>query len=301
VEIISVLGSIAFVVFAGWMARRFRILSTVDALGLNSYVYYIALPALFFVELAKLNLFQIDALIFIGTVAPILLLLAILTILYAFRVISKDNFVLLALAIVFGSNAFFGVTFFQAFRGQSGLDFAIVTASILGPIGIILTIALFELATGQARGAAYFKKIFLNPLILSIIFGALFSLLGINIKFLFKALEIIGKTAGPMAIFALGIFIFENFSLATLRKSIPYALFRLIALPAAAILVAYFLPVSQETHSLLVLQAGIPSAISLAVFAQRYNYKISELTDIVILTSFGGFLVIGLAYFFSTS
>lgn len=298
-EIISVLAIIAFVVFAGWLARRFQILSTVDALGLNSYVYYIALPALFFVELAKLDIFQIDVLIFIGTAAPILLLLALLTIIYAFHLISKDKFVLLSLSIVFGSNAFFGVTFFQAFRGQSGLDFAIVTASILGPLGIILTIALFELATGQKRGAAFFQKIFLNPLILSIIFGAIFSLLNINIQFLFKALDIIGKTAGPMAIFALGIFIFEKFSLATMLKSIPYALFRLIALPAATILVAYFLPVSQETRSLLVLQAGIPSAISLAVFAQRYNYKISELTDIVILTSFGGFLVIGLGYLFA--
>jgi predicted permease len=49
----------------------------------------------------------------------------------------------------------------------------------------------------------------------------------------------------------------------------------------------------------LLLQSGIPAAISLAVFAERYEYKLGEITGMVIMTSILSF--IGLSILFIVS
>lgn len=42
---------------------------------------------------------------------------------------------------------------------------------------------------------------------------------------------------------------------------------------------------STDLNQFLLLQSGIPSAVSLVVFAERYEYKIAEVAGMVILTS----------------
>ncbi|MFH0833869.1 MAG: AEC family transporter [Patescibacteria group bacterium] len=292
------LGTLALVIFFGWLARRLQILNAEHTRGLSNYIYYFALPALFFAKIAETDLASIDPKIVLGSLAPIFALLAFLLILRVMRILSKNTFALLALAIVFGSNAFFGVTFFEALAGDAGLNFAIISSSILGPVGILLTIYLFEYATARGSGWCFCGKIFRNPLILAILAGVVFSILKVPAKPLLDAAGLIGQTAGPLAIFALGIFIFENFSLAELRKSIPLALFRLLALPLATFLILQFwLKPDASLHQFLLLQSGIPAAISLAVFAERYKFFVGEVANLVVLTSLGSFAILGIAYF----
>jgi malonate transporter len=295
-EFFSALGILMLVVGAGWSGRKFSILSKEQTLGISSFIYYFALPALFFVKIAEIDLYTVDVTIFLGSVLPIFFLFFILLALKFVRILSKDVFVLLALSIIFGSNAFFGITFFEAFRGEAGLDFAVLSSSILGPIGIVLSIFIFEYADKRSQGWCACKKIFSNPLIISIIAGLLFSLLYLRLGFLFDALDMLGKTAGPLAIFVLGAFVYDNFSFRTFKASVPYALFRLIALPAAAFLVVYLLSPEKQTGEFLLLQSGVPAAIALAVFAKRYEYQIGKISDMVVLTSVGSFFVLGVIY-----
>lgn len=297
-EIFTALGILAIVIVAGFASRKFEVLSRADALGVSAFIYYFALPALFFVKIAEMDIPGINLEIFWGSLTPLLLIVAGLGLLKILRLLTKDAFILLALAVVFGSNAFFGITFFEALRGDAGINFAVITSAVLGPIGLIATILLFEYATAAATGLKFIKKVFLNPLIISIIAGVVFSLLHLRVEFLFDGIALLGKTAGPLAIFALGTFIYDNFSLSTFKHSFPFALFRLIALPLVTFLVIQFwLQPSAEFRDLLILQSGIPAAISLAVFAERYRYRVAEISDIVILTSLGGFVVLGAAYF----
>jgi malonate transporter and related proteins len=298
-EIFFALGVLAVVVFFGWLARRLGIISLGNTVGMSSYIYYFALPALFFPKIAQMDLAALDAGIVWGSLLPVFALMLILLGLRVTKLLTKDNFILLALAIAFGSNAFFGITFFEALRGEAGLDFAVISSSILGPVGIFLTIYLFEYATNRGTGWCFCGKIIRNPLILSILAGVIFSLLQIRIGFLFEGIAMLGKTAGPIAIFALGTFIHDNFSLKSLKKALPFALFRLIILPLTAFgLLTFFLNIEAELQRLLILQSGIPAAISLAVFARKYNYRTAEISNLVVVTSLGSFLVLGIAYFF---
>jgi len=296
-QIIYSLGIIAPIVLLGILSRRLQIIPKEDSKVLSFFVYYFALPALFISKIAKINISTLEPKIVSGSVLPIILLVAFLFVLKKIKLINKDCFILSALAIVFGSNAFFGIPFFESYGGQSGLDFAIITSSVLGPLGMLLSILLFEYATKKENSGNILKKVLINPLILSIIVGVFFSLIDLKENsLLIKPFELLGKSAGPVAIFTLGIFMFDNFSFSTIKKSIGYSLFRFIFLPIATFVSLYLLGITGEIKNLLILQSGIPAAISLAVFSQRYNYKTSIIGDLVIMTSIFSFFSLGILH-----
>jgi hypothetical protein len=291
-EIFFALGVIAFVMGVGFFARKLEIINEENTRGLSSYVYYLALPSLFLSEIARMDLAALDYDIALVSVLPIVIIVGVLALLHLIKLLSKDNFILLSLAIVFGSHAFFGVTFFEAYAGEVGLNFAVFTSSIFGPIGILSTIFLFEYATKKHEAGCFCKKIFTNPLIISILLGVFFAGLQIPLGFIGEGLAMVGKTAGPLAIFALGTFLFDNFSIRKVKAAIPLALFRILVLPLVAFGVIYFFFPEVEFREFLILQAGIPTAISLAIFARRYNYRVAQISDLVILTSLGSFFTL---------
>jgi predicted permease len=297
-EIFLALAAIAPVILTGFFSRKLKVITNEHARGLSFFVYYFSLPALFLVKMAELDLAKIDPVILLGSVLPIAILIGILLLLRIVKIISNDLFVMLALSVIFGSNAFFGIPFFESLRGEAGLEFGIITSSILGPLGILGSILLFECATVKKCGINFLKRVLWNPLILSILVGIILSLANFRVEFLFDALDLLGRTAGPVAIFTLGTFFYDNFSLSSLRASLLPAAFRIIFLPLATILIIYFfLESTVELRQLLVLQAGIPAAISLTVFAKRYDYRVGEISNFVILTSVANFLVLGVLFF----
>ncbi len=262
-------------------------------------VYYFALPALFFTKIANMDLSDIskDFIIFTGSLLPIATIIVFLLVFYVFKLIKKDTFILLCLSIVFGSNVFFGIAFFESSFGNEGLQFAILTSSFLGPIGMILSIILFEFATNKSRSGEFFIRLFTNPLIIAIFLGIAFSTLHIDIDFLFNALQMLGRIAGPLSIFVLGMFIYNNFSFVALKRSLFYSSFRLTILPIVTYLILQLLDVQHDLKHLLFMQSGIPVAISLAIHSERFNYKNAEISGMVIGTSLGCFPVLYLLYF----
>ncbi len=299
-EILNSLIVILIVSLLGILSRKMRIFSSEHIKTISSFVYYFALPSLFFVSLSNTDLLSIDYTVVLGSLLPILILLIILYVLKSFKVISKDNFILLSLSICLGSNAFFGVAFFETLYEGKWLQITILMASILGLVGIILSLIYFEYANKTNKGWTFFLKILKNPLVISLFLGVLFSLLQIKLDVVTHALSLLGKTAGGLAIFSLGIFIYDNFSLLSVKKALMYSIFRTVALPISTYLVILlFLDINYDLQRFLLLQSGIPAAISLAVFAERYDYKLSEITGIVIITSILSF--IGLSILFIVS
>ncbi len=288
------------IVIAGSLSRKFNILSNEHLRGLSAFVYYFALPALFLEKIANLNLNTINLNLLIGAILPIFITIFLLFLLKTVKIINKKWFVLLALSVVFSSNAFFGVAFFEALLGKPGLDFMIVISSVMGPMGIILSLMLFEYATQKKHSLLYLLKILRNPLIIAILTGLFLSITKIQLGFLFSSLEMLGKTAAPTAIFTLGMFMYDRFQFKNLRPAILPALFRLICFPIVTLLtLTYLLDPEIELLSWVFLQSGIPVAISIFIFAERYNYEAEVLSNIIILTSIGSFIVLPVIFFFS--
>jgi predicted permease len=277
----------------GFFSRRRALLPQEAGRHFNGFIYYFALPALFFVNISKLDISSIQPVLIIASLGPILLLVVLLFLAKSLHLLSKDQYVLLSLSIAFSSSAFFGVPFFEEAMGERGLSLAIITSSFLAPMGILLSLIFFEFATHKERGWGFLKKVFLSPLIIAIALGFLCSALHIRVSFILTAGNFLGRTALGLAVFTLGMFIYDHLSREILRKGFQLTLFRIVSLPAATFLVLLcFSSLPPDLRIFLFLQSGIPSAISLAVFSQRYQYKIPEVSGIVIMSSLLSFVTL---------
>ena len=290
-EVLTSLFTILIIVLLGILSRKFGVFKADQAKTLSSFVYYFGLPALFFVKISNLDLFTLDPRFILGTLLPSLLLLVILLVIKSLNLIQKDTYVLLSLSISFGSYAFFGVAFFETFQDGKWLESSILAASLLGVFGIVSTVLLLEYANNQKKGRGILLKIISNPLIISILAGIVASLVGFRLEFLSSAFSLIGQTASATAIFVLGMFIYDRFSAGIIKKALLFSLFRVIGLPLATMLtILIFLPGFGDINQFLLLENGMPAAIALVVFAERYNYKVTETAGIVSLTSILSFI-----------
>ena len=299
-EVLTSLFTILAIVLLGTLSRKTCIFKAEHAKTLSSFVYYFGLPALFFVKLSTLDLLKMNLQMVLGTLLPTLILLVFLLGLKTIKLIDKDTYVLLSLSISFGSYAFFGVAFFETFQGGRWLEYSILAASLLGVLGIITTLLLLEYANKKEQSRSILRKIFTNPLILSILLGMLSSLVGFQLPFLSNALSLVGQTASATAIFVLGMFIYDRFSLQIIKEALLYSLFRIVGLPLITYLtILVFLPGLGDLNQFLLLENGMPAAIALVVFAERYNYKITKTTGIVSLTSILSFISLTALFYLS--
>lgn len=298
--VIKSLGTLAVLLFLGWLSRRNKIFAPQDTKTLATFIYNFALPALFFIEIARIDYEAAGIVPLVVSFLPVVIILAVLLILKATGLIPKDRFILLGLSVVFGSNAFFGVPFFDSLYGQWGLDMAVFTGSFLSIFGILSSIALFEHAAGSHKGALFLLRILKSPLVAAIAAGLLIHFLKPSANFLPDLVLPLGKVASGLAIFMLGMFIYDHFSYATIKKALPLASFRIALLPALTfIILLYFQHTTPQLKQFLLLQSGIPAAISIAIFAERYQYRVGELTGMVVLTSLASFITLGGLFFVS--
>ncbi|MCM8813136.1 MAG: AEC family transporter [Candidatus Omnitrophica bacterium] len=298
--ILKSLSTLAVIILAGWCGRRLKIFSAADTKVIAALVYNFSLPALFFVEMARIDFTAVGVTPLLVSVLPIVVVIALLMIGQGTGLISKDQFILLGLSVVFGSNAFFGVPFFESLYGQWGLDMAVYTGAMLSVLGIVSSITLFEYALGKHQGIFFLLRILKSPLTLSIVFGAAFQLFKPYGVFVQDMVMPLARGASGIAIFMLGMFMHDHFSPAMVKKALPLALFRIVLLPLLTLALGMMIQnTAPQMRRFLLIQSGIPAAISIAIFAERYQYKVGELTGMVIVTSLASFATLGLLYVLS--
>jgi len=167
-EIIKSLAILFILMLLGYSSRHFRIFEKEDIKRFNSFLFFFSLPALFIVKIAKMDLFSIDIGLILGSILPILLILLVIIIFHVIGILNKDRFSLLALSVVFGSNSFFGLAFYEFFQNGLYYEIAILAASMLGLVGIFLSLLLFEYAKNELEFGPILRSLSRNPLLLSI-------------------------------------------------------------------------------------------------------------------------------------
>ncbi|MCS7096320.1 MAG: AEC family transporter [Nitrososphaerota archaeon] len=274
----------------GFFSRRIGILKLGDERILSAYVYYFALPALLFVDLANASFNEQNIRFILAGVTPILIAVSLYLTLYYVLRFSKETLYLLVLSTVFGSLAFFGIPFVMfAFPGE-GESLAALAASSISLVGVSISIVFLELhafkeGSLRRRFSTILKKFSRNPLILSIILGLLVSLFRLEIpSYLYITLRMLGSTTATVAIFMLGVFFYgrryANFALA-LRLS----LLRMMFLPLLAIGTASLLNLPQTSTAILVIMHSVPVAVSLIVLSERYNFYRETIASLILVSS----------------
>jgi len=291
---------ILFLIGTGFLSRKFGILKSGDERVLSAYVYFFALPSLFFIDLSETS-FVAETLSFIfAGITPIFVVVAIYVLLYVLFRFSKNTLYLLTLSTVFGSLAFFGIPFVTfAFPSQQSEQLATLAAATIGIAAITVSITTLEFyrlrespkMEGLKQVATRLSR---NPLIISIVLGILVSVVGVEVPSpVATFLHMLGGTTSAVAVFMLGAFLYGK-KYANLKKGFGLSLLRMVFLPILALATLTLFNLPSMEHSVLVLMHGMPVAVSLSVLSQRYNFFKDTIASLTLISSVGAIIYLNI-------
>lgn len=275
----------------GFLARRFGLLRSGDERVLNAYVYYFALPALFIVNLSETEFSRTNIQFTVAAVTPVVIATVIFLVLYFFIRFSRNLLYLLIQSTAFGSLAFFGIPFITfAFPGREAEYLTTLSIAAISPVSVALSIVVLEFyriehVTVWEAVRHVGKRLSANPLILSILVGTLFSIVGLRIPGpISTSLHMLGSTTSTVAVFMLGVFLFGR-RYGSIADAFKLSLLRMIFLPVVALLTAWLFNVHGLERSVMVLMHSMPIAISMIVLSERYNFYRELIASLVLVSS----------------
>jgi len=284
----------------GFLSRKIGILKSGDERVLNAYVYYFALPALFIVDLAETDFTHENLRFILAGIIPILVILAVYVFLYLTLRFSRNTLYLLILSTVFGSLTFFGIPFIMfAFPVTEAQHLATLSAATISVVGVAISITVLELYklekstiwNGIKRVA---KRLSKNPLIISIISGVLLSLIRVEIPApISTSLHMLGSTTAAVAIFLLGVFLYGR-KYTNIAKAFELSLMRIAFLPIIAFLITVLFNLQELERTILVLMHGMPTAISMIVLSERYDFYKETIASLILISSVAAGLYLNL-------
>ncbi|MCK4482439.1 AEC family transporter [Candidatus Bathyarchaeota archaeon] len=283
----------------GLLSRKLGILKSGDERILSAYVYYFALPALFFVNMTETNFTEETLRFILAGIIPILIAMIIYTSLYVIFRFSKNMLYLLILSTIFGSLAFFGIPFITfAFpgTGEPVATLGAASISIVSVTASITTLELYRLQQSKILTGLKLvvKRLSRNPLILSIFSGILLSLIRIEIPTpISQPLHMLGSTTSTVAIFMLGVFLYGR-RYTNISKALKLSMLRIIFLPTIAFLTTMLFDLSTFERSALILMHGMPVAISMIILSERYNFYKETIASLILISSLGAGLYLSL-------
>lgn len=294
-------------ILCGYMAVRWRVLEGASARGLNTFVFWLALPSLLLSRVAGSSLpelldwrllsafYGVNAVLYAGT-----FLIG--------RVVWRERpgiAGLRSLGVVWGNYGYLGLPLLSAVLGPAGAlpAVAVVTVDILIPAS--LTIALLEAGSGGKALAGLGRAlagIARNPLIIAVATGAVLSFAGIALPVPVAAfLGLLGNAAGPCALVALGAALALSPAGGLSGDVGLLVALKLIVNPLLVWLAGtYLVALEPQQLAALILLAAMPTASSVFVLAQRYETWVVRASMSVLITHIGSVATLGaLLYLFS--
>jgi hypothetical protein len=237
-NILSTIIPIFAIIFLGWFVRH-RGLVPVQLLGpANRLVYYVAVPAMIFREIAAASFTeQFNATLLGCTLIPVLLVFLISFAAGALARIPRAGLGTFMQSSFHGNLGYIGLAVAFYFLGTDGF----VRAGIIAGFLMLLqnALAVIALQVCSARSGTRLDLRFMasrvvgNPVILSALAGMAFSVSGVSVPLLIdRSLKILSGLALPLALIVIG----ASLSFELIRQHISSALgagmLKLVVLPA---------------------------------------------------------------------
>ncbi len=282
------------IMLAGTLAGRFRLLGDASSEALSRFVYYVALPALFFVSLARVPVAEVFNGPFLAAFGGGLLGtfgIALLVGVFVFpnRLAALG---LHGLCAVFSNTGYLGLPLLLIIFGEFGMLPSIISTVIMGTVVMGLGIVLIETDLSQGHGplkiiASVGKGVGKSPLILSAGAGLLFSALGLPLLAPLATFgDILGAAASPAALFAIGLFLSGQSTTTGLGEIGWLITLKLIVQPAITYWLAFSVMSMDPTWAAAaVVLAALPTGALVFVLAQQYGIFVQRATATIMVST----------------
>jgi hypothetical protein len=257
---------------------------------LNKYALWVGLPSLIFAALVRLD-FQFSeysSLILVNSVYLVVCVLLAFPVSAIFRTSLKTKRTLFLL-LGFGNISYLGIPLISSALGNEALGSAILLSAVYPFWMFTLAIVLIEV-TGHEKVdiLVIIKKLFSNPLLLSVFLGILVSSLNIPIQGeLMKTLDLFGQSVTAVVLFSLGIFLGSQ-QIGSRKEWWPVlglSVVIMVLLPGIFYFLAKGSGMSSIQFRTSILDAAMPMGLSAYAMTEQYQLNALLTGRLVILST----------------
>jgi malonate transporter len=279
-------------IFCGYGAGRFRLLSEASIAGVNAFVFYFALPAFLFNLVATSQLKNILNAPFVAAYLSAGFSVFVVAALLG-RLLFKVQLGEAALqgsAAVLGNTGYMGLPLVAAAFGDAAAIPLVLGLTLEVTLIIPFTIAIIEAAKGSSGWSrvpsAVTSALARNPLIVAIFAGVLISAIGLGLPTPVENFtDLLGGTAGPCALFALGATLAGRSLSAGLGEVSYMTSFKLFVHPSAMWLTTQLFDVTSLWATVAVLGAALPVAANVFILARQYDTYVDRTSSTILLST----------------
>mgnify|MGYP001302783182 CR=1 FL=1 len=282
------------IVLAGWLCGRFGLLGQASSEALNRFVYFVALPALFFLSMAQAPVAEILNLPFLAAFGGGVLLVALLS-LPVSRLAFRNGLGpsgLHALSATFSNTGYMGIPLLVTAFGPEGALPAIIATVLNGAVVMAIGIAVIEADLARGRGAARIVLdvaggVARSPLVLSAAAGIAASALGLPLpRPLVTFCDILGAAAPPAALFAIGLFMAGRSITTGLAEVSWLTALKLLVQPVVTWVIAVpVLGLDPFWAASAVVLAALPTGSLVFVLASQYGVYVQRATATILVST----------------
>ncbi|MFO1060894.1 MAG: AEC family transporter [Dongiaceae bacterium] len=304
VAILDVVLPVFGVILAGWLCGRFRLLGEASSEALNRFVYFVALPALFFVSTARVPLAGIFNAAFLATYGGGVLAAAIPAALICRRLWPERPaaLVLQALAATFANTGYMGLPLLIAAFGKTAALAGVLATVLNGAVVMAAGIALIEADLARAAGPGRIlgdaaRAVGRSPLVLSAVGGIAWSALGLPVPTpLGRFCDLLGAAAPPSALFAMGLFLAGRRIARSLPEVSLLTAVKLVGQPAATWAIGRAAGLDAAWLAWAVTLAALPTGSLVFILAQQYGIYVQRAVAVILLSTLVSVVTLSLLF-----
>ncbi|PIR44258.1 hypothetical protein COV23_00785 [Candidatus Wolfebacteria bacterium CG10_big_fil_rev_8_21_14_0_10_31_9] len=283
------------IIFLGWLLKKYQIVSNDWIHILNNFAYYVSLPAIIISSFLVIDFSNsaILKIVFISAFTVLFFCLLIFFVLSILKISTELKATIFVVATI-GNTIYMGLPLVELGLGNKFLPMSAVIGVIYLIIPLLISIFAIRFWHDKRHKVwAHVWELLKNPLTLSIFAGVILSFLNFNFPVaneIKKSITMLGSTASPIALFALGAFIHGRFMKKDI-KTVSFVVFlKMILFPLAIFLSGFYLLKTSDLRVFSLL-ASTPVAVTTFVIAEKYNLNQSIVGDSIIISTILSFIV----------
>lgn len=303
--ILNVVLPVFAIMLSGYLAGRFRILGNESSQALNGFVYFVALPALFFVSMARVPVGEVFNWPFLAAYGGGLAVTFALAVTVARWVFPNrlGALGLHGLSAIFANTGYMGIPLLLIAYGEAGTLPGIIATVFQGAVVMALGIVIVEIDVNRAApGLEILRHVALavarSPLVLSAAAGLAVSAAGLELPaFLVTFCELLGAAVGPCALFAMGLFMVGRSFTAGAGEVAWLVGLKLLVQPAVTWVLAYeVLGIEPLWAASAVILSALPTGALVFVLAQQYGIYVQRSTAAIMVSTLVAVVTLSLLF-----
>jgi len=290
---INIIAPIFGLILCGYLVAKSPILDKPAIIGINNFVFYVAIPCLLFRSMAKgVSLEVLDPQIDFAYFGGCLLLF------FASMLLAKSVFRLslveqavFAMGTIFSNTVMLGIPLVYMAFGDEGLLAIMLIVAFHAALLIPLATIVVEVGSNQGGAGdiliSTLKALSRNPVILGLVVGLFWGLAALPVpEIADRFIGLLAGAAAPCALFALGAAISEYKIAGDLRESLAIVFLKLVIHPILVwLLVRFVFDLSPVFVAVATITAALPVGANVYILAQKYEIYVARSASSVLIST----------------